>query len=188
MDPPSDRQGRAVRRAPPGSVLLHPAPPAREREPSLRDVLLRTIQESPGITLSQLKEKTDSAWGTIYHHLSKLIAEGLVQTQSVGRRRLIYPRSMGAAAAQDAEARSLLYGATVRRIAAAIEARPHQSVATLAVELHDSPRAIYYHVRRLLAAGLIVSRSPTRHFDLCPAPGLKALLVEAAEGQDDAPT
>lgn len=152
-----------------------------------RQQILKLVEENPGIPLSELMERTQSGWGTLYHHLAKLSQAGLVQTRLAGRRRLVYATTGGTTATQDAEARSILCGQTARRIAISIRNRPNRSVLDLSEELGDSPRAVYYHVRRLLNAGLISSASATRHFDLSPTPLLEQILARE-EMADPSPT
>lgn len=147
----------------------------------LRQEILTIVNDSPGIRLTELMERMSVGWGTLYHHLGKLREAGLIQTQVAGRRRLVYP--IHRAAAFDSSAQSLLCGRTARLVALSIQRAPHRSLIEICDELGLSPRSTYYHVRRLLDAGLITSGSTTRHFDLCATPALTRLL----EGESSRP-
>lgn len=140
----------------------------------VRTTLLRRVEEEPGSTVGDLRRGLGLGWGAFYHHLNRLAALGLVETVVRGRRCLVYPA--GHPAARESQARSLLAGPTVRVLARTIVEAPRSSVQDL-VERHGlSSRTVYYHVRRLVEAGLVVCPAGPRIRDLTATPRLVALL------------
>lgn len=153
-------------------------------ESPLRQQIVRIVHEQPGIPLGVLLQRVPVGWGTLYHHIHKLSSAGLIQARTAGRRRLLYPPGEDPlAAAGD----SIIRGATARRIAKAILDAPDSSIPQLAERLGESHRVVYYHVKRLLEAGLVTSTSRTRHKDLVASPRLAKLLSAPWNADDAAP-
>lgn len=154
---------------------------AREESPivseTVRERLLREVRDHPGLSLSELMTRLGIGWGTLHHHATALEAQRLVRIETAGRRRLVFPAGQSPMVA--AEARGLVYGGPARRIALALRDRPGQSILELCERTGNSPRAVYYHVKRLLEGGLLRSSSSTRHSDLEPTPLLLELVVDA---------
>jgi predicted transcriptional regulator len=164
-------------------VLIAPvADDAPVIEP-LRARLLKLVTQKPGLPVGAILAETQMGWGTLYYHLSKLAKENQIQIVRVGRRRLVYPAS-GGRATDFAAGDALLRGRTARQIAEAIANRPGSSIQTIVDSVGYSPRAVYYHVRRLIEAGLVTSSSETRHRDLCPTPRLRAILKFGGVDED----
>lgn len=153
--------------------LANAAEAALASEP--RREILRIVEENPGITLGELKRRFPRSWGTVYHHLTRLQQAGLVRVLVAGRRRLLVAASMQADEAE-LNARALLRGSTVERVARIVAENPECRVAEIAERVGESPRVVYYHVKQLLDANLLESSSRTRHFGLRAAPLLLVLL------------
>lgn len=156
----------------------HPDHPAqREAVRLLEAPMRRRIYDlavaTPGLTVGELLLALDVGWGTLHHHVSKLEQSGLLHTVQQGRRRLVFP---GGAPVDGGKARAVLGGAASRRVAKAVARDPGLPMADLLKRVEDSPRAVYYHVKRLIEAGLLVSESPTRYTRLFPAPALAETL------------
>ncbi len=160
-------------------------------EPASEDILLSSpanqrildaIRTRPGLTLSEAREMVNMSWGSLYRHLVRLEAAGLVRFQTVGRRRILFLTESEETLAQSpvAEAAALLRQPTARTVAVSILMRPGRSVPEVAASLQLTPRVVYHHVQRLLAVGLISSSSQTRHRDLTPSPML-ARALDVAE-------
>ncbi len=160
--------------------ILTPAPRTRRAGLAQQERIVAIVRAAPGLLVGELQQRAQIGWGTLCHHLPRLVEAGRIRVVRVGRRRLVYPiEARGAAEASCADA--ILRGKTARRIAEAIHARPGSSVSGVAFEAGESERATYYHVRRLIQVGLVTSGSATRLKDLRPAPGLAARLeAEAA--------
>lgn len=148
-------------------------------ESPVRQEILRIVEEKPGICMGELMERLSIGWGATYHHIHKLSRAGLLEIRSGGRRRLLF--LAGKSDEAEALGRSLLRGATARRVAYAIINHPHASVGDLIEPVGASPRVVYYHLKRLIDAGLIRSSSPTRLFDLTPGERLEELLRKTEE-------
>ena len=161
-----------------------PSPSARladEREAErllespLRQQIVDIVKARPGVSVGDIMDELQVGWGTLYHHLTKLSRNKMIQTSVVGRRRLVYPVSPDSDPTADKHM-AMLRGKTARRVAEAVLAQPNIPIQELTVLLDESPRVVYYHVKRLLDAGLILSDSKTRHTGLQPAPQLATLL------------
>jgi DNA-binding transcriptional ArsR family regulator len=151
------------------------AKPDRILDSPSRRAILAAVRASPGLTMSSLKRRTGYSWGLLYHHVHLLERSGHVTTQLVGRRRVLYPAEAPLADPKLA-ARILLEGETLRIVARAIVDHPGASMAEVVRASSASPRAAYYHVRRLLDAGLIVSESRVRYMRLRATRLLEELL------------
>jgi predicted transcriptional regulator len=147
---------------------------------ALRRQIVELVRENPGIPIGELRKRLPVGWGTLYHHLIKLERSGLLRAAVSGRRRLLYPGDAGPLG-NDPDARSILRGRTAQRLARAIVARPGRSVADIVDEMAESPRVIYYHLKRMLDAGLVTSSSETRYCSLTPTPRLVSMLAELGE-------
>lgn len=161
-----------------------PSPAARladEREAErllespLRQQIVDMVKTRPGVSVGDIMDELQVGWGTLYHHLTKLSRSKMIQTSVVGRRRLVYPVTPDADPTADKHM-AMLRGKTARRVAEAVLAQPNIPIQELTTLLGESPRVVYYHVKRLLDAGLILSDSKTRHTGLAPAPQLATLL------------
>lgn len=151
----------------PRSALAGPSP--------LRAEILATVAATPGITFSKLRERVPAGWGTLYHHVWKLTNAGELETRVIGRRRLLYLR--GTAQAAEVAALGLVRGKTARLVAATIAANPHLSFKDLVERTGESERVVYYHLKRLIGAGLVSSSSRTRHYNLVATPMLESSLA-----------
>jgi DNA-binding MarR family transcriptional regulator len=140
--------------------------------------LLAAARARPGLTLSELRESVSMSWGSLYRLLQRLEAEGLVRYQVVGRRKLLFvagePEPLDQSAVMEAAA--ILRQPTARLVALSILMRPGRSVPEVAASLQLTPRVVYHHVQRLIAVGLILSSSQTRHRDLAPTHVLAGAL------------
>ncbi|MEA3200255.1 MAG: hypothetical protein QOE90_1683 [Thermoplasmata archaeon] len=154
-----------------------------------RKNILRIVQASPGLPVGVLLDQTQLGWGTLYFHLAKMVKAGSIEVARVGRRRLVYPAG-SPQARERAQGDALIHGKTARAVAEVILAEPGISIQGISIVLGQSHRVVYYHVRRLMEAGLVTSSSPTRHRDLCASPKLRAALdsrrPEAEGGKTDA--
>ena len=129
------------------------------------------VRDRPGLPLSELRRRAGMGWGVFDHHLQRLEREGLVQTVRAGRFRLVYPAGF-----PTDEDGALLNTPTTRRIALAILARPGISIRVMARDLGLSDRIVYYHVNRLVAAGLVRSTSQFHYRGLSGTGRLAGLL------------
>lgn len=138
--------------------------------------ILSAVRAHPGIPIGELRRQLSIGWGTFYHHLNRLAAEGLISTAHAGRRKLVFPE--GHRAKEESAALGILRGRTARRVAEAFLDRTHRSMDDLIATLDLAPRSVYYHVRRLIDAGLVRSASETRYKDLEATRTLKRILLQ----------
>lgn len=147
------------------------------------------VDAHPGVTMSAAREALGMGWGTFYHHLQKLLRVGVIQAAKFGRRRLLYSRSTENLRPSIAWS-DVVYGDSARRIAQAIASQPGMSILELSERLGETPRVVYYHVRRMSLHGLVTSSSPTRYRHLSPTPVLLEWLATwnrpSREGEDRA--
>lgn len=158
---------------------------ARARQPDtgahilgspIRREILAAVLERPGLTLGELRSKVRLGWGNAYHHLAKLQRAGLVQMERYGRRLVVFPAAEPLDA-MAAPALAILRGQTARAICDDIARHAPTDVSSIATRTGRSPRAVYYHVRQLIAVGLVESRSLVRQFSLYPS-ALHARILE----------
>ena len=157
------------------------AMPDRILDSPSRRAILDAVRASPGLSMSSLKRQTGYSWGLLYHHTHLLQRSGHVATQLVGRRRVLFPAEAPVADARLA-AHVLLEGETLRAVARTIAGHPGSSMAEVIRASSVSPRAAYYHVRRLLDMGLVVSESRVRYMRLRATRLLDELLASASSG------
>lgn len=140
-----------------------------------RAMVLEMIQQEPGIPLGELLKRLPLGWGTLYHHVRKLSQAGTIQICAAGRRRLLYPADYHVQTGA-AMGGGLLRGKTARRVAEVVVARPGCNAIEISEEMGESHRVVYYHVKRLLSAGLIAATDVDGSRRLTPEPLLLRLL------------
>lgn len=144
-----------------------------------RRTMLRIISQKPGISIVALKNHFPFEWGSFYYHLRMLMHAGYlrVETDTIDlRRRHVFPvmdREKMTAAGLSTETR---LREPAKQVALLIMMNPGLNLKELA-ELADMPeRTLYYHVKRLVDAGLVQPGSSTRYIDLVARPMLYELL------------
>ena len=144
---------------------------ARLLDAPVRRQILDLVARQPGLPVGELQALLGVGWGTLHHHLRKLEDADLIHTSLVGRRRLVH---LGR---DDPHAGlAILRGRTARRIAETIASHPAISITDVARLTGGSPRAVYYHVKRLVEAGLVATEGQTRYARLAPTPLLPPML------------
>ena len=148
----------------------------------LRWRMLETIKARPGISPVELKAAIPMGWGTFFHHMRHLEAQGAIQSQVSGRRRVLYPTDAASQANVPVlVAEALLRGRTAREVYEGIRARPGIDLADLCTILDRSPRSVYYHVLRFVERGLVRSQSSTRYVGLVAIPPAEARGTETSQ-------
>lgn len=143
------------------------------RSPS-RGRLLRVVGERPGIAINELRRVARLPWGTFSYHFDKLRRAGLVEIRASGQRKLVFlPHECD----EEIVVVAPLRNPTARLIADAIRAHPGIGIPDLLRVTRASPRALYYHVRQLRQAGLVLSASRTRHVELRASAALVTALA-----------
>lgn len=141
--------------------------------------MLAAVEREPGISLTELCRRADIGWGTLYHHVAGLREAGQLRTHVVGRRHVVYP-TQDAPAEGDAAAEAMLRGETAGALARALSTGAAFDIVALAGAVDRSPRVVYYHVRRMMEAGLVRSSSRLRYRGLHATPALHKALASVS--------
>jgi DNA-binding MarR family transcriptional regulator len=143
------------------NVLEHP----------MRQHLLRSIEERPGIHLRELAGAHDTAVTNTQWHLRKLEQAGLVKTQKMQGRRLYYPVQGGQASKAQAVENAALRNPNAERVSQFLAANAGCNQRVLADGLGMNPGTVRWHLRKLESAGLvrcIQEGSQARYFLMKP--------------------
>lgn len=135
--------------------------------------ILQIVHERPGISVTDLSHRLQMTWGQLNYHLGRLEQVGLLHTVKAGRHRMVFPDRQSDEAPED---RALLLERTARALALLILENPRVSVTDLVRMSNESPRVVYYHVKKLLDAGLVTSSSGVHHRGLSATPRLAQIL------------
>lgn len=130
------------------------------------------VAQRPGLPVGEITRRLALSPGTMYYHLFRLVRDGDIATQVIGRRRLVFPSKVGRADPIPLEALALVRGQTMRRVARAIVDAPGASVGELADRSGDSPRSVYYHIKQLRDAGLVTTSTARRYRGIAPTSAL----------------
>jgi predicted transcriptional regulator len=139
------------------NVLEHP----------MRQALLSTVQERPGVHLRELAGRHGTAVTNTQWHLRKLEMAGLVKTQKVQGRRLYYPVQGGQNARAMALENAALANPNAEALSNFLAAHAGCNQRALVEGLGMNPGTVRWHLRRLEDAGLVRSiqeGSQTRYF------------------------
>ena len=135
--------------------------------------ILQIVYERPGVSVTEVAQRLEMTWGQLNYHLSRLSSAGLLHTVKAGRHRLVFPEKEPAEAPED---RALVLERTARALALLIVDNPQVTVTDLVRLSGASPRVVYYHVKKLLEAGLVTSASGIHHRGLTASARLVHLL------------
>lgn len=136
-------------------------------EHSMRQDLLQTIQDRPGIHLRELAAQHNTAVTNTQWHLRKLEQAGLVKTQKAQGRRLYYPAQGGQATKIVALENAALANPNASRVTQYLAAHSGIGPSTLADALDMNPGTVRWHLRKLESAGVVRSLqegNQTRYF------------------------
>lgn len=122
----------------------------------LRERLVRTVQEEPGITRAELQRRLGAGWSTIVYHLKTLERTGLLYSFVHGRYRRFF--APGAKEWRNRDLVAVLQNPRARHILDLIMKRPGITQADLARETQCTSRNAQWHLKRLVAAGCVVAR------------------------------
>lgn len=155
-------------------------PPAGSTPVETSKAILALVRESPGTPVGEIVKRLGLGSGTIHYHIERLADQKLIRTVKAGRRRLVFPLDREGDA-REARALSLVRGKTSRAVAEAIVANPLCSIMEIVEATGESPRAVYYHVKLLKSAGLVLSASSKRYRALKAAPQLESILSRSGD-------
>jgi DNA-binding transcriptional ArsR family regulator len=147
-------------------------------ENPLRDDILQTVQQQPGISASELGRRLACGWGTLVYHLTVLERMKLVSSAREGRHKRFF--AQGRIHYSDKGAVGLLANPAARNILDAIRAQPGVIQKELGERLELSPGTIAWHVERLAEQGLIVREEEGRVVRYYPSDRLLDLTRQLA--------
>lgn len=135
--------------------------------------ILQIVYERPGISVTELAGCLAMTWGQMSYHLARLERADLLHAVKAGRHRLVFPDQEPIETPED---RALVLEKTARALALLILDNPQVTVTDLVRLSGETPRVVYYHVKRLLDAGLVASSSGIHHRGLVASARLAQLL------------
>jgi len=134
---------------------------------STRRRVLELIEARPGISIREIARRLETTWPNAKYHASRLQASGQINTRVLGRHRVCFPTSI--ADSMVVEARALLAEPTARRVAVFVTHHPGGGVQDVVRGTQLSQRVVYYHLKRLLEAGLVEHSNESRYGGLRPS-------------------
>lgn len=135
--------------------------------------ILQIVFERPGVSVTELAARLSMTWGQLNYHLGRLEQAELVHMVKAGRHKLVFPDRQPDETPED---RAIVLERTARALALLIVENPRLSVTDLVRMSGETPRVVYYHVKRLLDSGLVASASGTHHRGLVATSRLVHLL------------
>lgn len=147
---------------------------------NLREAVLALVAADPGLRHAELVRRLGRGNGTVEHHVRTLLAEGRLARLRRGGSTGYYPASMPEG---HARLRLALQGATARRLAETLAREPGLRLTEAARRAGVSSPTAHYHLRRLVAAGVL--RGDAGRFEVAPA--ALPLLAAAAPPEEPEP-
>ena len=145
-------------------VLEHP----------LRERIVQVIEAEPGIHFQELVRKLDAGRGTMEHHLRKLVDANLVSTNVSQGFTCYFPK--GKVDRHLMAAAPVLKSDGARQVLQAIQESPGRAAQDVAGVTGLTPSTVNYHLKRLVASGLVAHERRGRFILLTPTPlGTQAL-------------
>jgi DNA-binding transcriptional ArsR family regulator len=135
--------------------------------------IIQIVYDRPGVSVTELANSVEMSWGQLSYHLGRLADAGLLHTVKAGRHRLVFPDKEPGETPED---RAMILERTARALALLIVDNPHVRATDLVRLSGESPRVVYYHVKRLLDSGLVSSSSGIHHRGLTASSRLVHLL------------
>lgn len=138
-----------------------------------REDLFNTIQETPGIHLSAVEQRTDLSLSSIRHHLRVLEQESLVMGVKVRGKRRIYPKY-----SDEVELVAALNDEPTQKVIDALRRLGPSSVTVLAMDLDLDPSTVTHHCQRLADDGIVVRERDGRTMMNRLSSDAKALVTD----------
>lgn len=123
-------------------------------ENPLRDDILGVVEQTPGISASELGRRMSCGWGTLVYHLTVLERMSLVSSAREGRHKRFFVQ--GRINYSDKGAVGLLANASARVLLDAVRESPGLIQRDLSRRLGLSAGTIAWHMERLEQGGLIM--------------------------------
>ena len=116
-----------------------------------RESVFEAIEETPGVYLSAVGERTGLSLSTIRHHLQVLERESLVMSVKVHGKRRFYP-----AYSEQVELTAALNDEATANVIDALSRLGSASVSELAEDLDRDPSTVTHHLQRLADDDIVV--------------------------------
>lgn len=142
-----------------------------------RDAVYKLVQEEPGISLSDVAQRTGLGWGTAVYHLDRLERNQFVTSEKKGGKRCYFP--VGTVPKDARAPLATLREDALRVVATYVQAKPGTTQGELATALGLSASAASKQVTKLESAGLLRREREWKTVKLHPEPRLAELLAPA---------
>lgn len=129
-------------------------PPKRGRraKEEVRNRVLATIQENPGISLGELHGAVGLSPNGVLYYVSGLESSGKVRSIQVGRRRCLFPAE-GPSRHESGQMRAVTHGRARRSVAVALVRLGTASPEDLMAQTGLTARMVYHHLKKLRDGG-----------------------------------
>src|SRR5581483_5745226 len=142
-----------------------------------RDAVYKLIQETPGLNVSEIAQRTSLGWGTTVYHLDRLEREGFVAAERAGLSKRFF--AVGLVDRETRRTTAQLKDGPRRDVAAVLLATPGITQSELAATLGMSASAASKQVTKLESAGLVRRERDWKTVRLFPGPALSAAPLPA---------
>lgn len=117
-----------------------------------KETILKTIQETPGINLSELKKRTGLETGVITHYLDQLEKQGAVKSQKASKHRRYYHASV---LEEEYPIIRNIRKPTKKQILFQIIVEGKPSFRELTLKINKSPSTVSWNLSELIDEGVI---------------------------------
>ncbi|HEV8360400.1 MAG TPA: helix-turn-helix domain-containing protein [Candidatus Thermoplasmatota archaeon] len=132
-------------------------------EHTFRHEMVALVRADPGLHLREIARRLDTTTSNAAYHLRVLQKHGLVRGEHVNGK-LVFVPAAGREEQRRHVAGALLHARTRASIVAELSARPGASQSALATLTHQRQSAVAWHLRQLVAAGLVEEHRGARAF------------------------
>ena len=146
-----------------------------------RDEVFQLVRAEPGISLTDIAQRTGLGWGTAVYHLDRLERGGFLMSERNGGRRCYFP--VGRVPKDARPSLGALQQETTRNVASFVVERPGATQTELADALGMTPSAASKQVSKLESIGLLRREREWKTVRLHPEPKLSELLTPSAATQ-----
>lgn len=158
-----------------GLLLFSRVSRSKALDHGARSEIYELVKSNPGISSHEVVERLGLGWSTVTYHMSVLERTELVVAHKEGRHRRYFDRTSGLFANGRKKVVSVLKNETSARIAEAVRERPGLVQRRIAEEFDLAPSSVNWHIKRLVASGLVVKERAARAMALRPGPAWEKL-------------
>lgn len=142
----------------------------------VRKAVLEYVRARPGVSIKEVQETQQIAWGTAVYHLHRLEQGGYLVSEKTGRMHRYWERNTPEARTRLAAA--VLMDKTPRDLADAVQAQPGIRQKTLCEALGISKPVASKYLQRLEKEALVEVRPAGNAKQYYPGPGLRGLQAD----------